>query len=604
MFNPSPFVRESNVIWMPLRLICIVYHSVVLDRILSKRTHLVVVHTVPVHFFRPIVERKAQTCFNISGTYHPIFSLSFLSLEDPAMYPNCLIIGSQKAATTTLAHNLNKHKDISILDELSFFCSSEDISAKLDTYLQKFHVCKSIVRGEKAPDYVFPRIIDKIHAVFPNIKLIILLREPIRRSYSQYNMECQRSDQDPIKPFRGSFRDFLQSDVYKDIQDIHITRSYYATQRGRYIDILEHIVSKFPRENLFIGINEELSLQMFRQMEEFLGVEPNSELVVENKHERNYFVDTMKKEDYEYLYEYYTPLNERLYTFLGRRIDAWETSYRKWGEQFKKPTFFELIEFPKHIRYICLNNFNYCSGLTDIKDRFTEFLKLSKILHLIPILPKRLSLHDSYSKKKHNELSDYIEIPEYVQKTTEHIQEEEIFFWNLTHPFLPNDSLYKMYKEKIQAYALQLEFLQRYQTIASDIVQTLKKPVCIVHVRRGDALHIYSSLRQSTSPENILAILRKYTFQDCYIQTDEKDLEFFKDVRTEFGAKFFSDFPILRSIYESGDNYALYSIECCIRNLCDIRISTFHTHNSEPCWLPNMDKTFFQDSLDRTKGYQ
>jgi hypothetical protein len=49
-------------------------------------------------------------------------------------------------------------------------------------------------------------------------------------------------------------------------------------------------------------------------------------------------------------------------------------------------------------KYIILNNYNYCQGLNDMKDRFTEYLKLSKILNLIPILPK-IYLINNHTKK-------------------------------------------------------------------------------------------------------------------------------------------------------------------------------------------------------------
>ena len=64
----------------------------------------------------------------------------------------------------------------------------------------------------------------------------------------------------------------------------------------------------------------------------------------------------------------------------------------------------------------------------------------------------------------------------------------------------------------------------------------------------------------------------------------------------------FNDFPVLNQFID--DNYALYTIECCICNLCNIKISTFNTTKSEPCWLPNNDIHFFNDYLDNHKGYQ
>ncbi len=98
--------------------------------------------------------------------------------------------------------------------------------------------------------------------------------------------------------------------------------------------------------------------------------------------------------------------------------------------------------------------------------------------------------------------------------------------------------------------------------------------------------------------------VKKYNFEDCYIKTNETNLSFFDKLKNDFNVKFFTDFDILKEIYDSGDNYALYSVECCMRDLCDIKISTFNTSYSEPCWLPNHDINFFNDYLDNNKGYQ
>lgn len=253
-------------------------------------------------------------------------------------------------------------------------------------------------------------------------------------------------------------------------------------------------------------------------------------------------------------------------------------------------------------KYICLNNYYSRTGLNDIKDRFTEFLKMGKILNLIPILPK-LYLTDSHTKRKNSLLIDYINIPDFVCKEMP-LNTDEIFYWNLTEQFIPNDKLYKQYQGQIQKYKLNLTYLEKYKTIAVKIVEQMKRPICVVHVRRGDYLNIHESLKITTSPNHIKNILSKHKFNDCYIKTNENDLSFFNELKEYFDVKFFSDFPILKSIYEEGDNYALYSIECCIRDLCDIKISTFNTTKSEPCWLPNNDTVFFNDYLDEHKGYQ
>ena len=160
------------------------------------------------------------------------------------------------------------------------------------------------------------------------------------------------------------------------------------------------------------------------------------------------------------------------------------------------------------------------------------------------------------------------------------------------------------YKEQIMNLKFNINYLEKYKKIALEVVQQLKRPICIVHVRRGDYLNLRHSLIKNTSPENIIKVLKKYNFEDCYIKTNENNLNFFDDLKKCYDVKFYKDFKILQEIHDSGDNYALYAVECCIRDLCDIKISTFDTTKSEPCWLPNNDINFFNDHLDYNKGYQ
>ena len=253
-------------------------------------------------------------------------------------------------------------------------------------------------------------------------------------------------------------------------------------------------------------------------------------------------------------------------------------------------------------KYIYLNNYIWCHGLNDQKDRFTEYLKLSRILNLTPILVN-FKLHQSHTRKPNNNLADYIVIPDFVCKEMPE-NKDEIFYWNLTHGFIPLDTLYLKHKEQIHNYRLDLTFQDKYVQIAADIVRQMNRPLCCLHVRRGDYLDIHQSLHRTTGSAHIRDVLNRHEFKDCYIKTNESNLQMFADLHRDFNIKLFTDFPILKKIHDAGDNYALYAIECCIRNMADIRISTFNTTDAEACWLPNNDKAFFADYLDNNRGYQ
>lgn len=240
------------------------------------------------------------------------------------------------------------------------------------------------------------------------------------------------------------------------------------------------------------------------------------------------------------------------------------------------------------------------NGLTDMKDRFTEFLKISRILNLIPIRPTIL-LSPYHTSKENSILTDYIEIPDFVlSELPAGIDRAEILYWIPTDYF--NDLLFRRCKERIDNDSFSVQFKRCYRELAEKIVATMARPLCCVHVRRTDYLEIHPSLDVDTRPLNIESVLNKYTFSTCYIMTSEKDTHFFDTLKSTFTLKLYTDFPELCALVK--DNYALYAVECCIRDLSDIRISTFNTKNSHPSVLPKNDSMYFCDSLSELEGFQ
>lgn len=93
---------------------------------------------------------------------------------------------------------------------------------------------------------------------------------------------------------------------------------------------MEYILSIFPRENVFIGISEEIKenkLKYYNELYEFLGthkLEKINESV--DTHIRKYKKFIPQKLE-KRLYNIYKPHNDKLYKLLGREIDIWENYY-------------------------------------------------------------------------------------------------------------------------------------------------------------------------------------------------------------------------------------------------------------------------------------
>lgn len=117
-------------------------------------------------------------------------------------YPNFLIIGAQKAGTTWIAEMLRNHPKICMPDkkEIHFFNKKENYSKGIAWYERHFESCREQVRGEATPNYLWTSNSERerqesgrtenvpklVHDTYPNLNLIVSLREPVDRSISAY----------------------------------------------------------------------------------------------------------------------------------------------------------------------------------------------------------------------------------------------------------------------------------------------------------------------------------------------------------------------------------------------------------------------------------
>jgi hypothetical protein len=246
--------------------------------------------------------------------------------------PTFLCIGVQKSGTTSLINYLNQHPDIFMKEgESHFFDRTELSESNIMEYESRFDTNKLII-GEKTPSYNYLQYaIDRIYNYNPNIKLLLILREPISRAFSQYNMYLNNNNK--------SLNDVTEQQIIIDFEEeenvklseLKINGKYYII-RGKYDEIIIYILSKFYKDNLYIGIAEEIKAdkkKYYNDIIYFLGGE--------KLHEVDEKVDThiipyakhIPKILEKKLYDIYKPHNERLYKILGREIDIWENYYKK-----------------------------------------------------------------------------------------------------------------------------------------------------------------------------------------------------------------------------------------------------------------------------------
>lgn len=185
--------------------------------------------------------------------------------------PQCIIIGARKAGTRALLTYLNIHPDVvGKGPEMHFFDSEEFYKQSFEAYRKEMpYSFEDQITVEKTPAYfVEPDVPERIYRMNRTIKLLLLLRDPVERTLSDYVQlsEGKRAKNKPI----ASFEEHVIT------EDGSINRSYKAVKRSIYHKHLARWLEFFSLKQIFIIDSQELvenpAAVMFK-VEDFLGIE-------------------------------------------------------------------------------------------------------------------------------------------------------------------------------------------------------------------------------------------------------------------------------------------------------------------------------------------
>ena len=188
-----------------------------------------------------------------------------ISKISPNIFPEFLGIGAQKSGTTWLYENLKKHPQLYLpkTKEIHFF--DWHFYKSINWYCQHFKNAKiSQVKGEVTPCYsiLSDEKIRFIHELNPKLKIILLLRNPIERAWSQAVMNLVKKKNTktnfPIidlisiiqlaKRKRKKDIDLIKNEEFID----HFNHSR-SIERGNYLKIVSKWGKYFPSDQIFIG---------------------------------------------------------------------------------------------------------------------------------------------------------------------------------------------------------------------------------------------------------------------------------------------------------------------------------------------------------------
>ena len=276
----------------------------------------------------------------LGTVYHKVVKRHVYSLTASSRaLPDFIVIGAVRCGTTSLYQNICEHPYVLAAkqDEIGFFDSNYHLG--IDWYksffpknsqLQKLKKKKGFaITGEDTPFYFWNKLaIERIFQLIPNCRLIAILRNPVDRAYSNYQLSIRNGSE------KFSFE--IAINIEKEVLDnegIHTNNQIDLNKfsqprsnlvKGWYYEQLKLWLDKFPEEQILVISTEELETNPQKTMNkvfQFLKLpEHNLKKFQKLKSSQYGPMDSKVRHD---LSNYFKPKNEKLFSLIGEKF-SWK----------------------------------------------------------------------------------------------------------------------------------------------------------------------------------------------------------------------------------------------------------------------------------------
>lgn len=215
-----------------------------------------------------------------------------MSMDSPprrGSEPNFFLVGASRAGTTSLWDHLRQHPDVFFPaypypKEPSYFCDLAPVWGRpyrdLRSYLSGFEGAGGEQAiGDASTTYLpSPEAPARIHARYPNARIIVILRNPADRAHSLYTLLCQLGFE-WITPFERALAEEparrVSSSFMHDNPFWYYAYLYFSS--GLYADQVERYLTIFPAPQVKILLFENLRRrprETAQDVYRFLGIDP------------------------------------------------------------------------------------------------------------------------------------------------------------------------------------------------------------------------------------------------------------------------------------------------------------------------------------------
>jgi hypothetical protein len=189
--------------------------------------------------------------------------------------PTFVIAGAMRSGTTALAAWLRDHPDVYMapVKEIHYFDRHYDEGP--DWYAAHFEGRRDETAvGEATPNYLYQSVaLERLRADVPDVRLVILLRDPIGRAHSHYLQRVARGGEDL------SFEAAIAAEPERLATGDELDRAHFSyVDRGHYLGQVRRVYELFPVDAVSIHLFEDLRdrpREVFGDVARFLGVDPD-----------------------------------------------------------------------------------------------------------------------------------------------------------------------------------------------------------------------------------------------------------------------------------------------------------------------------------------
>lgn len=247
-------------------------------------------------------------------------------------YPDFIVIGAQKAASTSLHHYLALNNTVVAppIKETQFF--NMNYNRGLKYYKSIFPIRKKgMVTFESTPDYLsHPLAPGRCHNLLPNAKIIVTLRNPVDRAFSHFNFvkgyggeENNTSFEEALELENKRIREALELIEVDPYESAGRLARFGYKRNGCYADHLENWLEYYSIENFYFVDFEDIKNDINSVMKHLcsflnLPFEHINREFISNKTAQK---SKLKKETYAMLDNFYKNHNAKLFDLMSKKYD-------------------------------------------------------------------------------------------------------------------------------------------------------------------------------------------------------------------------------------------------------------------------------------------